>query len=155
MLCGIKSYSTGLPWLTVLVPTDPLTQNFELQVTTNDYNLTGITSVSLVVTFADVNLTQSITETLSVTLLHPSKTTIISSTQTIPNLLYTFGDAALQQAFTEFTDSVSTQYGVVGLCALNYALSPSGDATTYGVLIVNTPPNYFIQVLTTDPLLIG
>ena len=57
MICGIKSYSTGLPWLTVLVPTDPLTQNFELQVTTNDYNLTGITSVSLVVTFADVNLT--------------------------------------------------------------------------------------------------
>ena len=28
LLCGIKTYSTGLAWLTVLAPANPLTEEF-------------------------------------------------------------------------------------------------------------------------------
>ena len=79
MQCGIKSYSTGLTWLTVLAPSDPLTESFELQVTTNDYNLATTYSVNLEVTFADPNFPLTITQNLSVTLLHPCKTTVITT----------------------------------------------------------------------------
>ena len=89
--CGIKSYSTGLTWLTVLAPADPLTQNFQLRVTTNDYNLAGTYSVSIVVAFANTAFPSTITQTLSVTLLHPCKTTTISTTQTIPGLVHVYG----------------------------------------------------------------
>ena len=53
LMCGLKSYSTGLAWLTVVTPADPLTQNFKLQVTTNNYALANTYSVSIVVTFAN------------------------------------------------------------------------------------------------------
>ena len=79
MKCGIKSYSTGLTWLTVLAPSDPLTQNFMLQVTTNDYHLATTYSVNLVVTFANSAFPSTITQNLSVTLLHPCKTTVITT----------------------------------------------------------------------------
>ena len=109
MLCGIKTYSTGLSWLTVLAPADPLTQNFQLRVTTNDYTLAGTYSVSIVVAFTNaVYYPATLTQTLSVTLLHPCKTTTISTTQTIPGLVHVYGQAAYQYLFTQFTDSVAT-----------------------------------------------
>ena len=61
MLCGIKTYSTGLSWLTVLAPADPLTQNFQLRVTTNDYTLAGTYSVSISVAFANTAYPSTIT----------------------------------------------------------------------------------------------
>jgi hypothetical protein len=61
MLCGVKKYSTGLAWLTVITPADPLTQNFLLQVTTNDYTKANIYSVSLVVTFVNASYPSTIT----------------------------------------------------------------------------------------------
>ena len=95
LLCGIKTYSTGLSWLTVLAPADPLTQNFQLRITTNDYTLAGTYSVSIVVAFTNaVYYPATLTQTLSVTLLHPCKTTSISSLQTISNIVYVFGAAA-------------------------------------------------------------
>ena len=150
MVCGIKTYSTGLAWLTVLAPADPLTQNFQLQVTTNDYTLAGTYSVSIVVAFANSNYTSTLTQTLSVTLLHPCKTTTISTTQTIPSLSYLFGATATQQQFFEFTDSVSTQYSVPGLCALSYLIALSADAISFGVSILFITPNYYLKVLTTN-----
>ena len=79
MFCGVKSYSTGLAWLTVVTPADPLTQNFKLQVTTNNYALANTHSVSIVVTFANTNYPSTITQTLELTLLHPCKTTVITT----------------------------------------------------------------------------
>jgi hypothetical protein len=61
MLCGLKKYSTGLTWLTVKVSTDPLTENFELQVTTNDYRLAKTYSVNMIVTFVNASYPSSIT----------------------------------------------------------------------------------------------
>jgi hypothetical protein len=61
MLCGVKKYSTGFTWLTVVTPADPLTQNYLLQVTTNDYTLANTYSVSLVVTFANSSYASTIT----------------------------------------------------------------------------------------------
>ena len=106
--CGIKIYSTGLSWLTVLAHADLLTQNFQLRVTTNDYNLAGTYSVSLAVAFANAAFPATLTQTVSVTLLHPCKTTTISTTQTISDKVYVFGAAAIQQLFTQFSDTVST-----------------------------------------------
>ena len=108
MKCGLKTYSTGFSWLTVLAPADPLTQNFQLQVTTNDYTLAGTYSVNIVVAFANTCFPATLAQTLSVTLLHPCKTTTISSSQTIPGLVYVFGAAATQHLFVEFSDTVST-----------------------------------------------
>ena len=79
MFCGVKSYSTGLTWLSVLTPTNPLIENFELQVTTNDYALANTYTVSIVVTFANATYPSTITQNLSVTLLHPCKTTVITT----------------------------------------------------------------------------
>lgn len=79
MFCGLKTYSTGLAWLSVLTPADPVTQNFELQVSTNDPVLAGTYTVSLVIVFADVTLTQTLTQTLTLNLLHPCKITLITT----------------------------------------------------------------------------
>ena len=110
MYCGVKSYSTGLTWLSVLTPTNPLIENFELQVTTNDYALANTYTVSIVVTFSNTNLPSTITQTLSVTLLHPCKTTVITTSQTISALFYVFGDLATNQPFVIFSDTVSNEY---------------------------------------------
>ena len=61
MLCGLKKFSTGLIWLTVKVPSDPSNQNFELQVTTNNYTLANTYSVSLGVSFDNANYPSTIT----------------------------------------------------------------------------------------------
>jgi len=85
LYCGVKSYSTGLPWLTVLVPADPILYKCELQVTTIDPALAGPHTISLIVGFA-VGFTQTITESLTVTLIHPCKLTLITTAQTISDI---------------------------------------------------------------------
>ena len=79
MFCGVKSYSTGLTWLTVIAPSDPLTGHFELQVTTNDYTLANTHSVNIVVRFVNPSYLSTITQNLYVTLLHPCKSTVITT----------------------------------------------------------------------------
>lgn len=66
-----------------------------------------------------------------------------------------FGSTAIEQQFHEFSDSVSTQYGVPGLCALTYSVSPTADALDFGVSILISESIYYINVLTTDPSRIG
>jgi hypothetical protein len=83
LYCGVKSYSTGLSWLKVLAPLDPLTSNFELQVDTIDYMLANTYNVNLVVSFANPGFTLTFTETFPLTLLHPCKQTQITTSQTI------------------------------------------------------------------------
>jgi len=39
MFCGTKAYATDQTWLTVTTPADPVTQQFQLNVGTNDYTL--------------------------------------------------------------------------------------------------------------------
>jgi hypothetical protein len=136
MLCGEKFYSTGLLWLTVLSPADPLSQNFELQVTTNDYLLAGVYSINLVIGFIDPTFTAVLTQVISVTLLHPCKLTLITTTQTIADIVYTIGDPTTLTPFTAFSDTVSSEYSEPGLCGLVYSLSPASDATKFGVSIV-------------------
>jgi hypothetical protein len=80
LLCGLKTYLTSFAWLTDLSPADPLSENFSLQVTTNEYNLANTYSFSIVVAFANTFYPATITQTLSVTLLHPCKTTTITTT---------------------------------------------------------------------------
>jgi len=41
MICGMKTYTTNVSWLTILPPEDLLTGDFRLSVTTNDISLTG------------------------------------------------------------------------------------------------------------------
>jgi hypothetical protein len=88
-----------------------------------------------------------------VTLLHPCKTTVIS-TASITNKQFYLGDTALSQIFTAWTDTVSTAYAVAGLCNLSYSLFPEADATNFGVTLVTTP-SLAIRVITTNSLLIG
>lgn len=95
----------------------------------------------------------SITETINVTLLHPCKTTIITTSQTINNITYTLDDPASVLTFLPFNDSVSTQYSVNNLCGLVYSLSLAATATTYGAT-VNSAANS-ISVQATNYLLIG
>ena len=105
MVCGIKTYSTGLSWLKVVAPADPLTQNFELQVTTNDYNLAGTYSVNIVVAFANTSYPSILTQTLSVTLLHPC---IVTTITTITKMLYVSSvPGETLQLCIEFIDTVA------------------------------------------------
>jgi hypothetical protein len=99
MICEVKTYSTGYSWLSVYQPADPANENFELRVTTNDYNVAGTHTVNLVVGFSRTDLTITWTQTFSVTLIHPCKTTVVTSNQTIPLLQYYFGDDPLQHVF--------------------------------------------------------
>lgn len=57
LFCGSKKYSTGLTWLTVVPPNDPLTADFQLVAATNDFNLAGPQTVNLVVGFAYAGFT--------------------------------------------------------------------------------------------------
>ena len=123
MICEFKTYATDKTWLTVLPPADPLTGSFQLQVTTNDYLLAGTYMVNMVVGFVTPAFTQTITETFTVTLLHPCKTTLLTTSQTVGPLSYTFGDPVLTYLFAAFDDSVATQYGVAGLCAPVFSLA--------------------------------
>ena len=42
---------------------------------------------------------------------------------------FQFGDSALIRTFTPFSDTVSMEYDVSGLCNLTYQLSLATDAT--------------------------
>jgi len=64
-----------------------------------------------------------------------------------------FGNPVLVTPFTAFGDSVATQYGIVGLCALTYSLSLAADAISYGVS-VNSLTNA-ISVLTSNSALMS
>jgi hypothetical protein len=77
MVCGLKAYSTGFSWLTVLSPADPLSQTFELQVNTNDFNLADTFKVDLLISFTNTSYTSTLTQTLYVKLLHPCTSTVI------------------------------------------------------------------------------
>ena len=66
-------------------------------------------------------------------------------------MAYTFGDPALVIPFTAFEDSVATDYGVPGLCALNYLIEP--DYSNIGVTIDQSALT--INVHTTNSALIG
>jgi hypothetical protein len=79
MICEVKTYSTGYSWLSVYQPTDPANENFELRVTTNDYNLATTHTVNLVVGFSRTDLTMTFTQTFDITLHHPCKTTVITT----------------------------------------------------------------------------
>ncbi len=79
MICEVKTYTTGYPWLSVYKPADPANENFELRVSTNDYNLAGTHPVNLVVGFSRSDLTMTLTQTFSVILHHPCKKTVITT----------------------------------------------------------------------------
>jgi hypothetical protein len=66
-------------------------------------------------------------------------------------LVYLFGDNAIEQQFDEFSDTVSTQYGVPDLCKLSYFVNLTPDASNFGVSILKNGSSYYIKVLTIDP----
>jgi PKD repeat protein len=154
MFCGVKTYATGFTWLTVLTPADPATQVFSLQVSTNDYLLTGSYTVNIVVTFANVLYTGTITQTITVNLLHPCKITLITTPQTISTITFPFGGATVLTPYTNFLDTVSAEYSIPTLCGLVYSISVAADATIYGTTIVVGAPNQ-ISVYTNDPAIKG
>jgi len=123
-------------------------------VATNDYLLAASYTVSLVVTFANVAYPGTLTETLTINLLHPCKVTSLTTAQVIPDIIFPFGGTTVLTPYTDFSDSVSTQYGIPTLCALVYSLELAASATTYGVTIIPGVPNQ-ISVYTNDPLLKG
>jgi hypothetical protein len=55
LFCGVKVYtiSPAQPWLSVLTPSDPLTQPFEFKISTDDYLYAGTYVVSLTVSFSN------------------------------------------------------------------------------------------------------
>jgi hypothetical protein len=110
MICEIKTYSTNYSWLSVLPPADPLTTNFQLRVTTNDYNLAGsYTDVVITIGFARADLAHiSLTQTLTVNLIHPCKLTTITTSQTITDIVHMFGDPLFSKTFLPYADSVAT-----------------------------------------------
>ena len=123
-----------------------------MQVTTNDYNLAGIQTLEIIIGFQRPDLTQTLTEVIQVVLLHPCKLTQITLTQSVSDTSILFGDPAVIAPFA-FTDSVATQYGVPGLCALSLTLSPSADAATFGVTLDSV--GLTITVYPPNKLLIG
>ena len=102
MFCGSKQYSTGYNWLTVVVPADPATQNFKLQIATNDYTLASTYTVNLVVSFINSAYTATLTETFSLTLLHPCKITVITPSQLSTTINFIFGFPAVSITFSNF-----------------------------------------------------
>lgn len=84
-------------------------------------------------------------------MLHPCKQTIITSTQTISDIVYIETNVASTGTFVAFQDSVATAYSLPALCALTYSIGDATDATTYGV----TKSGFTISVLTSNVSLIG
>lgn len=154
MACGQKTYSTNKSWLSVIAPSDPLTQSFQLQANTNDVTQVGNISVVLTIGFLNPLYKQTIQQTITVTVLHPCKKTLIASTQSLSNLTYTIGDPALLNPFTAFTNTVASEYATPSLCNLVYSLSPADDATDFGVTIL-TSPSLQIRVLVLDKNLVN
>ena len=56
--------------------------------------------------------------------------------------------------FVDFSDTVSAEYGIAGLCGLVYSLELAADATLYGTSLVAGPPPS-IDVYTNDIALKG
>jgi hypothetical protein len=78
MKCGAKRYTTNYSWATVLAPTDPLTQPFQLQINTNQF--VGFTvPVTITIGFVNCAYTAQITQLVTVSFLHPCKQTSITS----------------------------------------------------------------------------
>lgn len=61
LICGVKTYSTGLNWISVIAPNDPLTENFQLQINSNDLSLAGTHEVDIIVKFANANYLATLT----------------------------------------------------------------------------------------------
>jgi len=109
--------------------------------------------VTLTIGFANPVFTATLTQTITVQLLHPCVTTLITTSQTIGALQYTFGDPAVLTAFLDFGDSVSLDYNLPGFCPLVYTLDPPATASSFGASIQTSP--LAISVLTTDTSLMG
>lgn len=77
--------------------------------------------------------------------------TVISSSQTIDDIHYVLGDNTKNVVYTAFTDTVGTEYGDLSLCAIEYTLEPSDDATNFGVWLEPLQ----IHVYSIEPTLIG
>jgi hypothetical protein len=152
IFCGAKKYATGYGWLTAVAPADPATQEFSLQIATNDYTLATTYTINLVVSFVNPLYLGTLTQTLSLTLLHPCKLTLITTSQVINPITYPFGGAAVFTAYTNFADTVSAQYSLPTLCGLIYSLSVAADATNYGVTIITGSPNQIRVVTNTEAL---
>ena len=153
MICEVKTYSTGYSWLSVYQPADPANENFELRVTTNNPSHYGAHTVNLVVGFLRTDLTMTFTQTFSVILYHPCKTTVITTSQTIANVIHQFGDPTSVTSFTAFSDSTASEYNVLSLCSIVYSLSNASDASTFGVTVNSSTLQ--ISTLPTNHLLIG
>lgn len=121
---------------------------------TNDVTQVGAHSLVLTIGFLNPLYTQTIQQTILVTVLHPCKKTLITTTQTLPNLTYKFSEPALLSPFSAFVDSVATDYATSALCNLVYSINLAADATTFGVTI-KTSPSLQIEVLALDKSLIG
>jgi hypothetical protein len=115
--------------------------------------LAGAQTLSLTVTFANTAYTSSLIETVSITMISPCTQTIISASS-IANISFNFGSTTLLTPYTDFSDTVSSQYGIANMCALVYSLSLAADATNYGVTLVTGAPNQ-ISVYTTNVALKG
>jgi hypothetical protein len=95
--CGVKTYSFDKPWLSVVTPSDPVTQNYTMMVTTDDYSIVTDLSgeknytVTMTIGYADPRFTNTFTEQVNVTLYHPCKGTEITTSQTVPNLYFELG----------------------------------------------------------------
>jgi len=61
LICGAKKYSTGKTWLTVTTPADPVTQQFKLVISTNDYSIASTYTINLVVSFVNDKWTGTLT----------------------------------------------------------------------------------------------
>jgi hypothetical protein len=115
IICGVKSYSTGFSWLKIITPADPLSQTFELQVNTDNYNLADTLKVDLLISFTNANYASTLTQTLYVKLLHPCTSTVINPA-VIPTLTFTIGDAKKIIEFMQMTDSIASQYNIPKFC---------------------------------------
>ena len=148
--CGAKTYVSDFAPVSVTVPGNSPNA---IEFASSDYTAhVGLFTVTITVGF--LNFTPTITQTFDLEVLHPCKITQITTTQTIPDISFPFGGTALLTPFTNFDDTVSTEYGITDLCVLSYSLELAADATAYGTsIIAGAPPN--IQVLTNDPLLKG
>jgi len=60
MICEIKTYTTDLPWVTIIPPANPLTTPFELHVLTNDYTLAGDHLLTITIGFIRADLPQTL-----------------------------------------------------------------------------------------------
>lgn len=85
------------------------------------------------------------------TLLHPCKKTLLTTTQTIADISYTYPVSPLVKPFSAFADSVGVAYSNPTLCGLTYSLSDPTDASNFGVSL----NGFNIEVSSVDITRIG